>query len=101
MSPSPIQNPIPNGYIVIVMNAAFGIYSRPRTLRIFKISKTAPFVPGRFLKNEWSVFQQTARGLPSCMEQERSVVVKKLKAVAAINTSVVDIKQTAEARPEE
>jgi hypothetical protein len=35
------------------------------------------------------------------MEQERSVVVKKLKAVAAINTSVVDIKQTAEARPEE
>lgn len=32
MSPSPIQNPIPNGYIVIVMNVAFGIAAELRDI---------------------------------------------------------------------
>ncbi|MDC8451134.1 MAG: hypothetical protein LV473_22710 [Nitrospira sp.] len=49
------------------------------------------------------MFPQPAGELPSRMEQERSVVVKKLEllAVAAINTLAVDIKQTVEAWPEE
>jgi hypothetical protein len=50
MSPSPIQNPIPTGYIVIVMNVAFGIYPRPRTLRIFKIFKDRSVRPGEVLE---------------------------------------------------
>lgn len=59
--------------------------------------------PEEFLKNEWRMFPQPAGELPSRMEQERSVVVKKLEllAVAAINPLAVDIKQTVEAWPEE
>ena len=43
MSPSPIQNPIPNGYIVIVMNVAFHIVAELRGILVY--TSWSPLVP--------------------------------------------------------
>ena len=47
MSPSPIQNPIPTGYIVIVMNVAFGQPTIAVDTHIFRVSNRTGLAPGK------------------------------------------------------